>query len=437
MKEKLSSSQIMNYIRILLATQLNYLVAVAVIILGYGMFSDGKASAWRMVVLAFLPLLYYVLRCKLKTLGKFLLGHLFVATVFCFLLCFQKQYMVELIIYPLIVCVYLGLSFHWKGRMNGEYEEKALHPALELGALAICLLLQQKFGDATQNPLLLSLTIVYLCLYFVYYYLDNYFSFMKVNQIGAGRFQGKRLLQSGIGLAAGYIVVGSGLLFVCTNQTLVGGITNALKNVLYGLLRLVFLIVPKGQGETQEVEATEEYVEGGTMMPSQVFEGEGGIIYQIIDVLLGIAVFCVIAAFLCVFVWAVIRIVRKFFKDTHNAKILQMNDAVMQQTAERLEPRGSLGQGRKFFEGFSPNARIRKVFARFMQSKRMELEGKKRGLLPKMTARECGDALMTEKNETSWQALTFIYEQARYSEEECSTEQLRAMKKAIAENEKR
>lgn len=432
MKKKTTGLQICYAFKIFLATQLNYLVPAAITILLYNIFAEGEISVWRLVVLAVFPILLYGLRCSCKKFSTFFMTHLLVATCMGVLLCFHASYGVERMIFPLILCIYVGLSFHWKALPGGKYEEEVIPPAIELFFFLLCLLLQNRWGIPSQNPIFFYLSIGYLCAYFLYYYLDNYFSFVTVNRIGQVGFREKNLLTLGAGMATAYIALGSGLLVVCTNQTLAHKVSAVCKNAVLIFLRMLLSLIPKG--EPMEAEMVEETAEEIERIEEEI-TAQSSIFWQILDALLEIAFYLLIIAFCCVFIWSVIRLIKIIFRSNQRKVVFRGYNQV-QQTEEKLIPRSPLHKRRKFWVGFSVNSKIRHAYAKLIYSKRVQLGKQKQEGLMTMTVRECTEVLKTPENTEAWQTITEIYERARYSGEECSTEQLRTIKKAITMAEK-
>ncbi len=431
MIKKPASLQIWKILKIFLATQLNYLVAAAVILLMYGMFAKGEISVWRLALLAVFPFLLYGLRCVCRKFKVFFAAHLLLAAVFAAVLCLNAAYTVERVIYPLVLFVYTGLSFYWKGLPGGDYEEEIMHPAIELGILTLCLLWGNQLGDISWNQSFIYLTIGYLCTYFLYYYLENYFTFLKVNKIGQRESQGKQIFRSGAGMVVVYTALGAGILAACTNQALVRKVADAWKALHTAFVFLLLSLLPKG---TVAEQIPEEIVSETLEETEQMHQEAAGIgmIGEILSVLLEIAVLFVLAVCLYSMIRMVIGKVKMLFLDKQREQKSQ-KDSNIQQTEEDLKPQNSLHRKRKPLEGLSVNFRIRRAYIRFIRSKNLRLGESNQAALRNMTARECMSVLMESKNREACQEIAAIYERARYSGEECKAEQLRAMKRAMME----
>lgn len=431
MKKRLMPLQIWKILKIFLATQLNYLVPAAVIIVLYGMFAEGEISVWRLALLAAFPFLLYGLRCVCKKFSVFLLAHLLLTAVLQSVLCLNAVYMLERVIYPLVLYAYVGLSFYWKGLRDGEYGEEIMHPAIELSILTLCLLVQNQLGDKSQNHIFIYLTIGYLCVYFLYYYLENYFTFLMVNRIGQAEALGKNIFHSGAGMVVAYTVLGAGILAACTNESLIHKMTDAWKAVHAALVRLLLSLLPKGT----PVEEIPEEVFSETQKEIEWMNQEAAgssVIWEILGVLLEIAALIAVAVCLYSLLRMVIRNLKLLFGDKEKKQDLQ-KDSNVWQTEEDLSPRHSSHRKRKPFESLSVNFKIRRAYTRFIRSKYLRLVKQDRAALKNMTARECMSVLTEIGNREACQEIAEIYERARYSGEECHAEQLRAVKRAMVE----
>ena len=128
-----------------------------------------------------------------------------------------------------------------------------------------------------------------------------------------------------------------------------------------------------------------------------------------------------VSVIVVVIVW-VVRIVQLLFKKDKVAVIVE-GEASIQDITEQLE-KGNAKDKKSFFYGLSVNARIRKLYYKYVTGNRKQIEEEKHRSVSNSTAREI-------INDTA-----IYYEKARYSVEEATAMDLKNMKKTLNQRRK-
>lgn len=409
---------------------LNFCHFAVLFIIICGLFGVRHIQVLYLCILAVFPFLLYGIRWRIEGAAKFILLHLAALAVWGFFLYLGTASLTERIVAAIILIFYECYSFYLRGE-EGAGKETVLPPALSVGLFASALFLQNLMGATEFQPLLAGLTVAYLCMYFVHYYLDNYLDFVKVNRIGAGKFQGRKILHSGLFATGAYIVFSAAVLAVCTNPSL----GNWLGRGLTALLRLLLSGIKGSGGVVEEEPETEFFADQTPMPPDNLEAGEPGIFWEILDKVLGILVFFLVLAVFAISVIAVVRWIQRLFGNRYHEAVLE-GDSHIQDVTESLERNTGKKVKRQLFYGWTNNGRIRKAYAGFMKSRKKQLEERLAKELSHSTARECVQALelkeVTVKEEENRIRLIRIYEQARYSGKECGNEDMNRFKHTLS-----
>ena len=406
----------------LLVIFLNFFHLVVLYITICGVFGIRHIQVFYLCVLAVFPFLLYGIRCKSGRFSKFFLLHLAAFAVWGVFLFLGNASLAEKILSAIILVFYECFSFYLQSSED-VLKESVLPPAVSVILFAVAFFIQNIVEDTGLRPILAGLTVAYLCLYFLHYYLENYLNFMKVNRTHAGKFQGRKLFHSGVFLTGGYILFSAIILAVCTNRAL----GNWLGRKLTAFLRLFFLGLQGGEGGMEETEASPS-VEQMPMMPDNRDVGELSIFWEILDKVLGILVSLLVLGVLAALVIVVVKWIRSFSGKQHRAAVLE-GDSRIQDITESLERKSEKKEKRRLFYGLTFNARIRKTYAGFMKQRKKRLEERLAKELACSTARECVHALDSEEKFTD--PLIQIYEEARYSGKECDSRDLLFFKQTL------
>lgn len=423
----------------ILAIIANYIIAVSFFLILCGSFGIEKIKAGVLCFFVIVPFAFYALRYKCKKILLFIGGHLLATVLWCGVLWIGKNTIIEWIGYQLLLWVYIIVSFCLKRRQR-DYVEQPLHPAVLAVVLVVGFWILNYVENTRFQPVLILLLILFLGIYFAHYYLENYFSFIRVNKISDKNFQRKKLLQSGLILVGGYLGLLVLLLLFFTNPTMGRSLATGLKTILFLIIRAVLLLF-RGDGNTAEPIVEESIVENSLPIEEEPLSGEPGWLAEIVDQILEIFLYVL---FVAVVVAAVVWIVRKLRKmfDGKNVESTIEGEASVQDITESLDKEERNRKKQSIFYGMSANARIRKVYAKFMLGHKKCIEEELKKSLSVVTAKEAAYVLEADvaaqkdeqykMKEKCLCEAALTYEKARYSEEECTVEELRILKKRLS-----
>ena len=400
-------------LRELLVTQMNFwaLFPVMLTLLILSGVMQGKAAPvliW-CLLMSLLPFALYFLRQYVPSPGVFIALHIGII-VFLHLVLVDSGMIrfasVGMGIVFIVNSIYLRLRFD-------QDDDKVMSP---VGAVLIaggCFLLLQYQGQLQWKGFVCFLLILVLCLYFLIYYIEEYLSFLSVNEGSAGHIPEKEIFRSGMKLALGYTVLGALILFLTADITWLKGITDLLKQVLIAFVSIVIYLF-MSTGKPMELRYQQSGQGGGPLFPNDASESFW--LWNVLTyiTLLAIGVGIMIAAYKGI--RSAIRYLHgnweHKFQGTQTPQLSDDNDR-----RERLQTDGfSKKRGRILPKFLSVNERVRRLYHK--QALRLGTDSDR---LRRMTARECAGRLQMP-------VLGETYEKARYSGQECTTAELKRMK---------
>ncbi len=315
---------------------------------------------------------------------------------------------------------YILYSFTLRLKENTAVYSGAIHPvtALVFSVVANYLFHKQE-GTLDWDKYYFFILIGVLACYLIIYYLKHYLNFLLVNKSSAGYLPAREILHSGIGFVLPYTLAGVLILILSLNVEWLEPILHVIKLIVRPILVFLVGLLPNGSDSAEMLDPLENNMRSNNSGPG-LPAGETFWIWELLEYVAVILFFCG-----CIYVlirslkW-VIRYIKGIF--AHKADLVTGQDDVIDVREKcGIEKKGSERRGTGLFQRFTPAERIRRLYKKSVLSGRIEPED--RESLNYKTARECGAVL-------SLPDMPVIYEQARYSDRECTSEDVRRMKLA-------
>ncbi len=325
-----------------------------------------------------------------------------------------------------VVCTaaYIIYSFVLRLRENASVYSGSIHPLTALGlTVAANFLFHREDGMPDWDRYYLFILIGVFACYLIIHYLKHYLSFLRVNRSSAGYLPAREILRSGIGFVLPYTLFGVLILLLSLNVTWLEPILDVLKAGTIFLLRILFMLLPKG-GDAGELIPMENTGSNDASGLEGLPVGEAFWLWELLEYAAVILFFCGCACVLFRAVKWLIRNVKEKFDSnkTDSGNIHTGQEDVFDVREKcRIEKKEHNGSRAGLFQRFTPVERVRRLYKKRVLSGRLEKED--RDKLKYMTARECGDAL-------SLPDMAGLYEQARYSDRETTAEDVKRMKLA-------
>ncbi len=402
------------FISELLVTQMTHWVLFLLVVTVLGLVGAKEPVLWKWILCSLVPFLLFLVRRYTNHFIVFMGSH-FLLIAGLWLLPYGD--LAERIAFYVCVIGYVVYSFYLRIRTEDRLDGVP-NPIAAVGIVAAARLLQHYQGIAEWEKYYVAPVVLFLCFYFIQLYLEQYQHFLVVNESSNGHIPEKAMFRSGLSLVSLFSVGVSVLLLLTSDIGWVGRIATVLKNILVWILRLLF----RGGDDVAEEEILpqETTSRGEEQGMLTVEETEPALFWVIMEKLVMIAMAVALAALI---VWGVYSLI-KFLHDRFQGRILfdQEEAENVTDVREKCEVERHQKEKRSFFGFLSTKERIRRIYKKEVWAGRWQLvKDGSPDVLRRLTAKECGDGLERKK-------LAQVYEKARYSQEECTVEDIRRAK---------
>lgn len=371
-----------------------------------GMF-PGRSSymgLWGALVL--LPLAFYGLREKEKRSFLFTLWHFLIVAVCIFL---PIADVVARVCVVLLSIFYLGMSFYI--RLHKEDAKDGIcHPVLPFIVGTVLMYIQGSHGNGEFVEYYLWLTVIFYICYIVAYYVLRYLFFVSMNEKTAEKVPEKEIFGSGMGYVLLFVGGSTLCMLLSVNVTLLDRVVGWIKGVVSYLLGL-FLHIYESDNDT----FMEDYssVEPGDIPFEEA--AEPGMFWLVLEKIMYVILAVIIIVVIAAVVKQIVRLIMYGFSAGKRKKTVMLQSH--EDIREKLSPEKKKGTGREpLRERLSYRGRIRALYKRTAIGQRKLLIGEKSlHVLSYFTAKECCEQIGRD-------GLKEAYEKARYSDAECTRE---------------
>lgn len=418
---KIKQDRIM-LLRELFVTQMNHwtffpIYLAFVVILG-DITKTGTPNPLYWLFSGVIPFLFYIARTKLKFVWMILL-HMVVIGIYVIL---PSENIVIKLLQVAVALIYVVYSIALWAKEREKKDGKVL-PLLMVGISILTMYLLHHQNHREWDSAVIISLIVVIGLYFMNYYIEQYQNFLTVNQSSAGHIPAKEMFRSGIGLVTGYTGIGIVLLILVSNADWLLAILNVVRIILSFFVRGIQSLFSSEEPPKEELTISESSDMAGDMMAG-LEPGEGFWLWQVLEYII---IFAFLALFVIVLIKCLVNLVRWLRKKLKQPYVIKQDisaDDVVD-VREKCEIIRDNQWSKDFrFWNLNPANRIRQLYKKRILASQHSLTGENESKnLNLFTARESGRMLEREE-------LAYLYEKARYSREECSSEDVKRMKTA-------
>ncbi len=376
--------------------------------------------------MAILPLLTFLIRWKVKNFAVFCITNLAIIGVGVGI-SFTEDHVFYKFLCIAGAVVYMGMSLMIRVKKN-EIFSPSIKPVFPIVVTIVGLFVLNVSRSKIKDELIpyyLFTLIGCFALYFIIYYITHFLKFVQLNANGSDAVPTKEIFGSGAGYVLGYTVFGTAVLVFATNlpwlEKVVQFFADFILAPLSALMKMIF-------GEDELVKEYED-VDFVIPVPPQVAQalgmtdGESSGFWNVFQTVI-IIVFAIVATFLIVklLMW-LYRILRENFDPNYKKKELNGDelDGVDIREKIKIGKEDEEKRERGLFGILSNNEKIRRLYKKRLLREAATLVDGKEEKLGFFTARESEAKLNVE-------GLAMIYEKARYSGENVSSDDVRAMK---------
>lgn len=446
------------WIEELLVTQMNHWVVMFGIITIMGLFDQEKPLIFPWILTGIIPFLFCIIRLKVKQFSVFFLLHiasLVVAILLPLPNILYRVILAALVLAYSVVSIRIKLTanaeledlmsdslmdmaygtresadIHSNAANNGQIPESLMNrkgwdspipPVASCGVGVVMLFFLNYIKDVEWSHYYAVIIVVYHAIYFIYYYLHQYLDFLMSNTSSAANIPERAILRTGTKQVVLFALLAVLAMILLSNLKWIEFLGMLFIRVFFFLLRL--LIGDNGDGT--EDQAVEEVVQNNMDMSTNIAPGEAGFLWEILE-----KVFYVAAAVAIVVgvVYGMIK-VYQYLHGNFRSRFAERDKSIDSHTDIRedivIETRQKkVKTERKLFAFLDNKEKIRKSFKKKVLQENRQPGNSDYEYLNYRTAEECckpfaGDTLQK------------IYEKARYSGEECTSEDAKLAKAAL------
>lgn len=401
-------------LREILVTQMNHwiLFFAGATVLGLWRAVEPDLLKWGLYSL--IPLLFFAVRRYTHSVFMFIVMHIVVIAAGVIISC---NSIADIVIYCVLAAGYAVSSVYSK-ITNKEGLDGVIPVVLPVfGAGGLMLLLHHYRPGLLTEMYYLVPIILFYGVNFVRIYLERYLHFLTVNQNSTGHIPAREMFGTGFFQVLLLSLGMSVIMLLASGTGVLRQIVDVLKKVILTVMRWLF----RGSGDAgnPSIEVSEEAYsipQSGTQV---VERGEPSLFWEIAEkVVLSAALF----AFFAICGYFLFVFLRYIYRSFGKKKTVDEEIACFSEIREKCETESGKRVRGPVFDLFSMKERIRRLYKREVWSARWQLNaGKDPERLNRLTAKECG-RLLERHN------LSSAYEKARYSDKECTSEDVRRAK---------
>lgn len=398
-----------------ITTQLNYWPLFTIVVTLLGITGHEKPVLWIWGLCSLLPFFFFLSRRYTNAFWIFAASHLLGAAVLFFLPCSNMEEKILLLVFAAVELIY---SFYLHLGTEDRLDQ-ILNPCITIGIIAAALGLQSYAGQQGWDIYYISIAIGYLGCFFLEHYIENYLYFLYTNDSSNGNIPEQAILRYGIRATVLYSLAGVLILLATANINWLAGIMQQIKTALIWILRFLFRNVSGEEPVPEEIPEQEivQNLPEGMGEPAKTF-----IIWEILEKVLQAAFFLAFAALLIWLLWNLVRFLLDRFGRRATMQVINLKNGTDIREKCQIEKQRK-AERKTLFSFWAPEERIRKIYRRQVLAGKEQLIGDlPQERLEYLTAGECGEGL-------DQHVLAEVYEKARYSQEECTAEDVRKIRK--------
>lgn len=397
----------------LVATQMNHWFYISIALTAMALFNCENPHILVCVALGYLPVYGYFVREKIKVFPAFML--LSVAPAIISFVIPVSDFAVKALLVVFSI-FYGGYSIYLRTRTDDNWDV-AVAPVVAFGVAGGLFILQDSQRDMSWDGYYILAALLYFAGYLIHYFLIRYLVFLTVNDSSAANIPEKAIFETGLRQTLVFTAGATVFLAMVANVDWLAKMLAAIKRAIVAFISKYLQITPERVSDPEEWMQPLEGGGGG------FFEepGEPALIWVILQYVATVLVLCGILIAVCYGIYKGYRgLLNGFHKER---KVKEQELGASSDVYELVEiTRKEREKGKSIFSAFTVSERIRRAYKKRVEKARMQIVGD--GAVQELgyhTAKECCDIL-------GMPGLKNAYEKARYSNANCTNEDLKASK---------
>lgn len=397
----------------LVTTQMNHWFYISMVFTALGLFNYEEPHMLLCACLGILPVYGYFIRERIKVFPLFMLLSVVPAIVSFVVPVSNIAVKAIWVMFSLFYSVY---SIYLRTRTNDGWD-MPVSPVVAFGVIGGLYILLNSQRDMNWDGYYISTALVYFAGFLIHYFLGQFLTFITVNDSSASNIPEKAIFETGIRQTIIFTGAVIAFLALVANIDWLAAMLSAIKRAIVGFISKYLQFTP------EQASAPEHWMQPLESGGNGFFDnpGEPALIWVILQYVAIVVVLLGILIAVCYGLYKGYDALLSGFKRVR--KVEEQKLAENEDIHEMVEiVRKERGKAKNILEAFSVTERIRKAYRKKVEKERYTLV--KDGDLQSLsffTAKECCDQMGTP-------GLKFAYEKARYSNANCTNEDLKAAK---------
>ena len=411
----------LEYLKAFLATQLNYIPALCVIFGVYYGILKKDPSMWKLALLALLPFGFYLIRRFINNIVLFFVLHLiWAAWPF-----FVATNLAEKIIFLLMSATYFGVSVYFKV-IKHVPEDGVLYVAMT-ALLAIVSYFFSASGSGENRAGNLAIAaIIYIVYFLIHEYMTGYINYIKNNEVSNQSIPKKHIFKTSISALAGFSILFVGFAMLLLRVNWFSGALDKVKALIEKFIIWLLSFAPDAMEQAWWGDGSQnidEVYQNVTHLEPKAKELPPEI-NEMVSNIVTVGAYIIAIVTVLAFAYGIFRAIVAAFKVKH-----EENEEEVVLVKEKVAKNNKKEREKKARENaFSKDKKVRKMYEDLVW---------KKNLGPKPDKSEKALVANRLKHQTpkeqckylvSGEAIRKMYEKARFSGDEITKDDVRAMK---------
>lgn len=397
----------------LIITQMNHWFFISVAITALGLFNCDEPYVFLCAGLGILPVYGYLLREKLRVFPLFMMLSIAPAVV-SFVLPVDNIYIRALLV---VFSLFYGIYSIYLRTRTADGWDVPISPVVAFCVMGGLFILLNSQRDVEWDGYYILASLIYFACFLVNYFMVHFLTFITVNDSSAAYIPEKAIFETGLKQTFMFTGAVTLLLAMVANINWLAGMLSAIKRAMVAFISKYLQFTP------EQAEAPEQWMQPLESGGGGFFDqpGEPAFIWIVLQYVAIVVVLLGILIVVCYGIYKGYATLLNGFKRVR--KVEEQKLAENEDIHEQVEiVRKERGKSRNILQAFSVTERIRKAYRKKVEKERYTLvkDGDLQAL-SYFTAKECCDLLDAP-------GLKNAYEKARYSNANCTNEDLKATK---------
>ena len=410
----------LEYLKAFLATQLNYIPALCVVFALYFGILKKDPTMWKFALLAILPFGFYLIRRFVNNIILFFLLHLLWAAWPILI----ATNLTEKIIFLITAVVYCAVSVYFKMTKHA-LEDGVLYVAMTALLAIVAYFFSASISGENKAMNIAILAIVYVVYFLIHEYMTGYINYIRNNEVSNQSIPKKHIFKTSISALVGFTTLFIGFSMLVLRANWFSGAIAKIRALIEKFIIWLLSFAPdameqawggEGTQNVDEVYQTVTHLEPKNELPPEVNEAVGNIVT--------VGAYIIAVVVVLTLAYAIFRAIVAAFKVKH-----EENEEEIVLVKEKVTKINQKEREKKAKEShFSKDKKIRKMYEDIVWKKNLGPKPDKNekaivaNRLSHQTPKEQCRYLL------SGEAIRRMYEKARYSGQEMTKDDVRAMK---------